>query len=137
MARPEASSWHETGSKALTRKLWKIACPWEGETSILAHFELWRPGCTSFIMSKYSTFMSVQGPARIERLRTRKSWDSETAGLQFMVANSTNRNMVNFEMSKTAGDELEWEEGVAARIDSINEYENEYFESWQETGPTS
>ena len=82
-------------------------------------------------------FMSVQGPARIERLRTRKSWDSETAGLQFMVANSTNRNMVNFEMSKTAGDELEWEEGVAARIDSINEYENEYFESWQETGPTS
>ena len=90
----------------------------EGETGILGHFELWRPGSTSYLANKFGNFLKLQAPIMMERLRTRGSWDSDCTGLQFIVANVTNRGIKDVDLSKTEGDILD---ALAAENDYSDE----------------
>ena len=92
----------------------------EGETGILGHFELWRPGSTSYLANKFGHFLKLQAPIMMERLRTRGSWDSEGTALQFIVANVTNRGIKDVDFSKTEGDLLD---ALAAENDYSDEDE--------------
>ena len=79
----------------------------EAETVILSYFEMWRPGSTSYISNRFSSFLKMQGPVMMERMRTNHSWDPELAGTQFVIANLTNKGLVDIDMSKTEGDFLD------------------------------
>ena len=93
----------------------------EMETSILATMELCRPGSTSYILSRFTDFLSIQGPVTIERLRTLESWSDETAGLQFVVANLSNPQIKEVDMSKSQADKRDAED-IAVKEELDKEY---------------
>ena len=68
---------------------------------------MWRPGSTSYISNRFSSFLKMQGPVMMERMRTNRSWDPELAGPPFVIANLTNKGLVDIDMSKTEGDFLD------------------------------
>ena len=43
----------------------------------------------------------------MERMRTKCSWDPDQAGTQFVIANLTNKGLVDIDMSKTEGNYLD------------------------------
>ena len=73
----------------------------EMETSILATMELCRPGSTSYVQSRFTDFLALQGPATVERLRMLESWSEESAGVQFLVANLSHQNIKEVDMSRS------------------------------------
>ena len=79
----------------------------ETETGILSYFEMLRPGLTSYISNRFSSFLAMQGPVMMERMRTKCSWDPDQAGTQFGIANLTNKGLVDIDMSKTEGNYLD------------------------------
>ena len=90
----------------------------EFETSILATFEMCRPGSTSFLQSKFSLFLELQGPSTVERLRTRESWGTDHTAIQFVIANASHPNLKEIDLSKTEGDKRDREaEAIAATLD--------------------
>ena len=97
----------------------------ETETSILAGMELWRPGSTSFLQAKFASFLALQGPISVQRLRTRESWGHNEAGSQFTVANLLNPDAKEIDMSKSRGDARDRQEEDIRRALENSDYSDD------------
>ena len=75
----------------------------EFETTILAHFEQYRPGSMSYLQAKFSMYFELQGPTSVERLRTKESWGEDNTAIQFVIANLSHPSIKEIDLSNPKG----------------------------------